>query len=264
MDPLLKEAIKYGAGLVLPPDIFAQIFGGDVQYQIPNDNGDGPNPKRTAALEEVKRKDGSISLWIGTRETGKTVGAHREAEYFGRPTYTVSPEERPPSWITLVRLSEIDKLPPRITLILDDLPAYMSNRDYNNQLVQAMERIVPMCRHKRKWHIIFNTQSTAQADKYILDCELAFFKPLGILMDDAERPNIRRIYRQLVNPYFENRTEDFIRKHAYMKSRTYVGGIGIKKPTDPGRPKEMVLLAEPNAQGTWEVTGKEEVDEDEK
>jgi hypothetical protein len=264
MDPLLKEAIKYGAGLAGLQDIFAQIFGRDVRYQVPNnDDGDAPNPERTAALEEVKRKDGSVSLWLGGRESGKTVGAHREAEFLGRPTYAVCPEERPPSWITPVLLSAIDKLPSRITLILDDIPAYMSNRDYTNQLVQTVERIIPMVRHRRKWHLIFNTQATSQADKCILMCDIAFCKPLGILMEDAERPNIRRVYRSLVNPYFEHRTADFIRRHAYMISQTYRGGIGIKKPTDPGRSKEMVLLAEPNAQGTWEVTGKEERDAEE-
>ena len=113
---------------------------------------------------------------------------------------------------------------------MEDLPAYMSNRDYNNQFVQEIERIVPMCRHKKKWHLIFNTQSSAQADKYILDCDLAFFKPQGLLMADVERPNIRKIYKNIVDPYFENSSQDFIHRHACMVSRTYIGGIEIIKP----------------------------------
>jgi hypothetical protein len=255
VNDLFEELIRYGAEKFLSPRVAAVIFGKDARYYAQED--DRSDPARDAALKEVKRKDGSVSLWIGTRETGKSVGSQRQAEYFGRPTYTVSPEEKPPSWITRVTLNDLDKLPHFITLIMEDLPAYMSNRDYNNTLIINVERIVPMCRHERKWHLIFNTQSSVQADRYILDCELAFMKPWGILMEDAERPGIRRIYKKLVMPYFEGKSEDFIRKHAFMKSRTYVGGISIAKPASH---KELVLLAEPNVSGVYEVTGTEEVD----
>jgi hypothetical protein len=261
MDEIMSAFLKFGASLILPSETYNTLFNRDAQYQqLYNGTGDEPNSLRTDALEEVKRKDGSVSLDIGTRETGKTVLAHRLAEYYGRPTYSVSPEEKPPSWITPIKLKDLDDLPTWITVILDDLPAYMSNRDYENQLVQSVERIVPMVRHKRKWHLIFNTQSSAQADKYILDCELAFFKPLGVLMDDAERPAIRRIYKNIVTPFFEGRTEHFIRTHAFMKSRTYCGGIAIAKPPDN---KQKILVAEPNAKGTYEVVGEEVQDADE-
>lgn len=259
MDSLLKEIgtelIKYGAAKLLGTQLFKLLFGKDARlYQS---SGDDVNPIRNDALCEVIRKDGSVSVWIGTRETGKTQGSYREAEMFDRPIYCVSPEERPPSWITQVNLNDIDDLPSNITLILQDLPAYMSNNDYNNELIIELERIVPLCRHKRKWHLIFNTQSAIQADKYILDCELAFMKPWGVLMEDVERPGIRRIYKNWVMPYFEGKSEYFIRTHAFMKSRTYVGGIAITKPPAG---KEVVLIATQNQDGIYEVTSEEEMD----
>ena len=94
MDELLEAALKFGASLILPPETYNTLFNRDARYQqIYTGTGDEPNAQRTDALEEVKRKDGSVSLDIGTRETGKTVLAHRLAEFYGRPTYSVSPEE---------------------------------------------------------------------------------------------------------------------------------------------------------------------------
>jgi hypothetical protein len=265
MDPMMSEVLKFGARLGasklgLPPELLDAFMG---KGQFENETGDGPNARRTAALNEVKRKDGSVILWLGARETGKTVGAQRTAEFLGRPTYAVSPEEKLPNWIAPARLEDLDKLPSNITLILDDIPAYMGNRDYNSRLIQSIEKIIPMVRHKRKWHLIFNTQASSQSDKAILMCDMAFCKPLGILMEDAERPNIRRIYKTYVNPYFDMKSQDFVRKHAFMLSNTYRGGISIAKPPNTIK-KELVLIAERNPQGTYEVVDAEVEDVEEK
>jgi hypothetical protein len=115
----------------------------------------------------------------------------------------------------------------------------MSNRDYQESFARSVERIIPMVRHEPhppdypigEVHLIFSSQSSAQADKYILDCDMAFLKPLGLLMGEIERPKIAKIYRDKVDPEFENKDEAFIRKHAYMLSRTYKGLIGFKKVT---------------------------------
>ena len=208
------------------------------------------------ALSIVKKKKGSVTVNLGTRETGKSELSYRLAEFFGRRTYAVSPEQRPPSWIQWVSIKEVEqKVLPYSTLIFDDLPAYASNRDYNDLLVQEMERLIPMCRHKRALHLIFNSQSSAQADRYILDCELAFLKPLGILMDDVERPNIRRIYRNEVDPYFEKVMEQSsdpelaIKKHAWMRSRYWKGGVEIamvpRSKEDEIIEGEIVEISEP-------------------
>jgi len=101
MDEIMSAFLKFGASLILPSETYNTLFNRHAQYQqLYNGTGDEPNSLRTDALEEVKRKDGSVSLDIGTRETGKTVLAHRLAEYYGRPTYSVSPEEK-----TLARFS---------------------------------------------------------------------------------------------------------------------------------------------------------------
>ena len=194
--------------------------------------------EKDIALLAVKKKTGSVTDIIGSRDTGKTVLAYRLAEFFGRPTFAVSPQQVPPSWITRIRLEEVEtRIPAMSTLICDDLPAYFSNRDYNEELSRVLERIIPMVRHKKQppefpvgeVHLIFCTQSAAQADRYILDCDLAFFKPLGLLMEGIERPHIGRMYRDFVNPCFDNKDDEFIKRHVYMLSRGFRGLITVNK-----------------------------------
>lgn len=256
---LITEIMKITLDPVLGPEWTNFIFGkGTINANI-SDSGDEPNPVRSHDLEEVKRKAGSIDLWIGNRETGKTVGAQRLAEFFDRDTYCYSPEQKLPSWIKPVELHKIEKLPRHITLIMEDLPVVMGSKDWNNEFVIAMERIIPVVRHERRqWHLIFNTQSSIQADKYILGCDLAFLKPWGILAADMERPNIRQVYKHLVMPYFESHPgTDFKRRHAFMVSENYKGGILITKP--PAN-KGQILLTQQNSQGVYEVTGQEQGD----
>jgi len=180
------------------------------------------------ALIELKRKDGAVIVVLGTRDTGKTEMCYRIAEFIGKPTCAVSPEQKPhPKWIQRIRIEELDEVRPGSTILLDDLPAYMSNRDYNDALIKTLERIIPMVRHERKWHLIFSSQSSAQADKYILDCDAAFLKPLGLLMGAVERPNIARIYKTKVDPFFAGKNSDWIHKHAYMLTRSFSGIIEI-------------------------------------
>ena len=194
--------------------------------------------EKDVALLGLRNKVGSVTVLLGSRDTGKTELAYRLAEFFDRPTYAVSPQQKPPSWITWVKMNEIEeRVLPMSTLIMDDLPAYMSNRDYHEELVKTIERIIPMVRHKRippdfpvgEVHLVFCSQSSAQADRYILDCDAAFLKPLGLLMGDIERPNIAKLYRTLVDPEFAGHDDVWIQKHAYMLSRTFRGIIDVKK-----------------------------------
>jgi hypothetical protein len=196
--------------------------------------------EKDLALLNLKSKDGSVILAIGSRDTGKTELCYRLAEFLGRPTYAVSPQQVPPSWIQHITLEEVlTEVQPDSTLIMDDLPAYMSNRDYNEGMIRVMEKSIPMVRHDPsppefplgRIHLIFSTQSTAQADRYIMDCDAAFFKPLGLLMGDIERPNIARMYRNEIDPCFAGKNDMFIKKHAYMMSRTFKGMIEVNKTT---------------------------------
>lgn len=196
--------------------------------------------QKDMALTRVKSKMGSVIVLLGSRDTGKTQLSYRLAEFLGRPTFAISPQQRPPSWITKLTLEDLlTKVPRKSTLILDDLPAYMNNRSYNDALVQMIERIIPMVRHEPhppdypvgEVHLIFASQSAAQADRYILDCDLAFFKPLGLLLQDVERPGIARIYKTMVDPLFEGKDDDYIHSHAFMLSRTFKGLIDFKQVT---------------------------------
>ncbi len=196
--------------------------------------------QKDLALTNVKNKMGSVTVLLGSRDTGKTELAYRLAEFLGRQVFAVSPQQKPPSWITRVSLDDLlTKIPSNSTLIMDDLPAYMNNRSYNDALVQMIERIIPMVRHEPnppdfpigKVHLIFASQSAAQADRYILDCDLAFFKPLGLLLSDVERPGIARIYKLQVDPLFEGKDDNYIHEHAFMMSRTFKGMINFKRVT---------------------------------
>ena len=190
------------------------------------------------ALINLRNKLGSVVVLLGTRDTGKSELAYRLAEFLGRPTFAVSPQQKPPSWIKWLTLEQIfTEVPRKSTLIMDDLPAYLSNKDYNESLSRAVEKVIPMVRHEPtppefpigEIHLIFASQSAAQADRYILDCDMAFFKPLGLLFEDMERPHIKRIYTQWVEPVFFGQSDKWIQRHAYMWSRTYRGLIAIKK-----------------------------------
>jgi len=187
--------------------------------------------EKDRALLNLKEKEGAVIVILGARGTGKTEMAYRLAEFLGKPTYAVSPEQKPhPSFIEDIKLEEVEeKVKPNSTVIFDDLPIYFSNRSYNESLTRELEKIIPMVRHERKWHIIFSSQSAAQADRYILDCDAAFLKPLGILMQDIERPNIARLYRNLIDPEFEGRDDYWIQKHCYMITREYKGILEVKK-----------------------------------
>ncbi len=193
--------------------------------------------EKDIALIALKRKAGSVVVCLGSRDTGKTTLAYRIAEFLERPTYAVSPQQKPPDWIEWIKVEDILEVPSKTTLICDDLPAYMSNKDYNESLSKSIEKIIPMVRHERmppdfpvgEVHLIFSSQSAAQADKYILDCDAAFLKPLGMLMGDVERPHIAKIYRDFVDPEFNNQSDNFVHRHAYMLTRQFKGLIEVGK-----------------------------------
>ena len=208
------------------------------QKQQPQPQSSLTLTQKDVALINLRQKSGAVTVVIGTRDTGKTQLCYRLAEFLQRPTFAVSPQQRPPSWITWVKdFNEIfSMIPPDSTLIMDDLPAYMSNKDYNEEFARSVERIIPMVRHDPdppdfpigRCQMIFSTQSAAQADKYILDCDVAFLKPLGLLLQDIERPAIAKIYRTMVDQEFEGKSEHFIKSHAYMMSRQYRGLVDFK------------------------------------
>ena len=220
----------------------APLFLGNKNDQKGTSSERKPNlalDEKDIALLNVKKKDGSLSVLLGSRDTGKTELSYRYAEFLGRPTFAVSPQQNTPSWITRIRIEEIfSRLPRMSTLILDDLPSYASNRDYNDGLVQTIEKVIPMIRHEPnppefpvgQIHLIVCSQSAAQADKYMTgDCDICFLKPLGLLMNGMERPNVARIYRELVDVEFEGKDDMFIKRHAYMLSRGFRGLVTVSK-----------------------------------
>lgn len=186
--------------------------------------------QKDLALIALKKKEGAVLINVGRRGSGKTTVSYRLAEFIQKPTYGVFPEERDhPKFIRQIEIVDIEKLPSGITLILDDLPVIAGNRDYNDPFVRAMEKVVPMVRHEKKMHLILNTQTCAQADKYFLDVDAAFLKPPSIFYEDVERPAIKKIYRDFVVPFFADKGEEFARRWCLMVSQDYKGPLEIAK-----------------------------------
>jgi len=181
-----------------------------------------------SSIAALRRKDGSVTVLIGRRESGKTVLGYRLAEILGRPTYAVSPEEKPPKGVTELSFEELEDQPPvRSTLLLDDIPVYASQHDYTSQSVRTLEKIIPMVRHRRKLHLICSTQSSGLSDKFIMDADLVLLKPANLLFADIERPAVARIYRQ-VQPLFDQMTEYSRRRHVFVLAQDWKGMVRVQ------------------------------------
>ena len=181
-------------------------------------------------IQGLKQKEGVVILILGRRESGKTVLSQRLAEIIGKPAYAVSPEQKLPGWITELKLEQLNEEPPPYsTLLLDDLPVYASQRDYNSRYVQTLERLIPVCRHKRKLVLCFASQSAALSDRYVMDSDIVIFKQLSILFQDLERPSVAKLYKQ-IEPVFARMSETELRKHCYIFSHTWRGLARVNLP----------------------------------
>ena len=183
----------------------------------------GPEIEESLSIRALRRKTGSVTVLIGSRESGKSVLGYRLAELLERPVYAVSPEQHPPRGVGELSLEEIAEMPPpRSTLFLDDLPAYMGVHDYSNRFVRVIEQLVPVVRHKRKLHLIFATQLSSLSDKYALDADLVLLKPPSILYRDLERAAVRRVQDRIAH-HWEGKTENWIHRHCYVLSHREEG-----------------------------------------
>jgi len=191
---------------------------------------DYPELSELSPVKSICGKVGAVVMIIGRRESGKTVAAYRLAEIFGRPTYAVSPEETPPKWVTELKLEQLaQEPPPWSTLILDDIPVYASQRDYNDPFVRVIERMIPVVRHHRKLILICNTQSSSLSDRYIMDSELIFLKPANLLFLDLERPSVAKLYKQVM-PIFDEMSDLKCKKHIFLFSQAWKGIAKVNMP----------------------------------
>ena len=187
-------------------------------------------------IKGLRSKDGAVILVLGRRESGKTILSQRLAEVIGRPVYAVSPEEKPPPWITELKLEQLNEEPPPYsTLVLDDLPVYASQRDYNSAYVQILEKLIPVCRHKRKLILIFSAQSSGLSDRWVMDSDVIFLKPANLLFLETERPSVAKFYRTVM-PLFDKMSEAQQKRHCYLLSQACREMVRIDLPhtTLPG------------------------------
>ena len=203
----------------LAPLFLRQQQQPQVQYKVMSD--------KDKALLNLKKKDGAVILILGKRESGKTVLSQRLAEFLGRPTYCISPNQKPLSWMTEIKLEDIDNVPPNSTLIMDDIPLYLSSRDYNEAIARNVERLIPVVRH-RKIMLIFISQTSGFADRWTMDADCIFLKQSSILYADIERPAVKKLMDK-ATPYFGNQTDIWLKKHAYFITDSFEGVIEIKK-----------------------------------
>lgn len=188
-----------------------------------------------SCIDSLRRKDGSVTVLIGRRESGKTVLGYRLAELLGRPIYAVSPEQNPPRGVTELSLEELDERPPPLsTLFLDDIPVYASQRDYGVAAVRVIEKLIPVVRHRRKLHIIAATQSSGLTDKFIMDADLVLLKPANLLFSDIERPSVARFYRT-VQPLFDEMSVNKQKRHVYVFSQGWRGMVSVNLPGGIGK-----------------------------
>ena len=198
--------------------------------QKKEEQGDVPELGEVPAILTLRKKEGAVVVILGRRESGKTILSQRLAEVIGRPTYAVSPEQTPPQWIKELRLEELsEKPPPYSTLVLDDLPAYMGSRDYQDAFVQQVEKLIPVCRHRRKLILVFSSQTSGQADKWCMDADLILMKSMGWLYPEIERPTVKKLADKVM-PTFRQMSDLQQKKHCYIFSDGYVGMARIDLP----------------------------------
>ena len=178
----------------------------------------------------LRQKEGAVVVVLGRRGSGKTILCQRLAEIIGRPVYAVSPEETPPKWITELQPTQLEELPPTwSTLYLDDIPSYMSSRDYSDIFVRQVETMIPMVRHRRKLILIFAAQLASQADKYVLDADLVILKAPSILYADVERAGVKKLQDRAMQ-HWKGRTDRWLQRHCYIVSHLGEGLVRVNLP----------------------------------
>ena len=215
----MNTGTLFGLAFKLAPLFLQKTQKVKVPYRVLSDKDN--------ALLNLKRKDGAVILILGKRESGKTILSQRLAEFLGRTTYAVTPNQRPPAWVNEIKLDDIEEIPPNSTILLDDLPVYMSARDYNEALVRNVERLIPVTRHK-KIMLIFISQTSGFADRWVMDADAIFLKQSSILYADIERPAVKKLMDK-AKPYFEGKSEEWAKRHCYLVTDSWEGVLEIKK-----------------------------------
>ncbi len=182
--------------------------------------------EKDVALVKLRQKDGAVILILGKRESGKTILSHRLAEFLDRPSYAITPNQHPPEGIKEIKLEDIESVPPNSTLILDDLPVYMSSRDYSETLVRNVERLIPVVRHK-KIMLIFISQTSGFADRWVMDADAIFIKQCSLLYADLERPAVKKLMDRAL-PHFKDRSDEWIKRHCYLITDSWEGLLEVK------------------------------------
>lgn len=217
--------------------LVAFVTNAALDYLGLNERGRGmstvPEIAEIPPIVNLQHKEGTVIPIVGAPEMGKSVLARRLAEIIGRPTFAVSPGEKPPNWIKLITLDDVldaGKVPVYSTVILDDVLLYASSKDYNDPLVRQLEQIIPVARHERKLILLFCTQVSSLTDKYIFTGPMVILKLPSLLYEDVERQGVKKLQDRAA-PYWEGKSEAWLQRHAYVISHTYEGLVKVNLPS---------------------------------
>lgn len=216
--------------VALAANLFLEMTG-EGEGDAASTRAEYPDVTDIPGVQELRNRRGAVITLVGRPMTGKTTLAHSLAAFLARPTYAVSPHERPPSWITPMPFEALtDQPPPGSVVILDDILSYMSSdhRDRNQRINRQVEKIFPTARHDRGLILICCTQVTSLMDKYGLRADAVALKPPDLLFADIERPGVRRRYRE-IEWVWQDRSDWWIKRHAYLLTSDWEGIVRVRR-----------------------------------
>ncbi len=146
----------------------------------------------TPMLVKLYKSPNGIIGVLGARGTGKTALSLAIAQFLNRPIYAIgiSPQAMDDLG-TSIGPDEIDTVPDGSTIIIDDAGLSFGTRDYAQEASQKLHDLLATVRH-RDIMIIANSTSSATMDRYLLDADIIFLKPVSRFHAEAERRGIQK------------------------------------------------------------------------
>lgn len=154
---------------------------------------------RMFLIQKICEQEHGVYMISGPRGSGKSSFSLYLAQEMRRPTFAVN-MPRTLSWVRKVDAGDIESLPDRSVIILDDSGLIFSSSDYHAKVSQMLHFLIPIVRH-REITLIANTQSTSLVDKYLLDCDALFLKRPSMLLMEVERPVVRKLLQRAIDAF---------------------------------------------------------------
>lgn len=176
-------------------------------------------------LSSIREQGWGIYPIMGLPDTGKTYFAMWLARFVGNPNNFElgMPAHQRPAWAqTLNNVTDIVNLPPRSTVILDDIAQMASIYSYGNKgLGQALTEAVARCRHLQLT-VIATGQTTGPVTLRLFEVLETFFWKPPPLAADFQRPAVRKMAK-MAQQAFYGKPLAWQRRHVFVWSTRYIG-----------------------------------------